>query len=244
MVALIRAVRFVGQRRHSGPFAANSAGQLYVLGHDGDPLGVDGAKVGVLKETHQVSLAGLLQRHDGGTLESQLSLEVLCNFADKPLEGQLSDQQFGALLVATDLTQSNSSRPVPMGFLDAASSRRALAGRLGSQLLPGGFSTGTLSCRLLSASHDDTRLGDAVFGRRRKRVMQIVTTDGLLSPATASRSLRPTKDCAPIGQSEEQRGARLHTGIRRRHQVDWNSEGKMPNDFFPRNGIGGLLTTV
>ena len=141
--------------RRSGPFAANSAGQLDVLGHDGDPLGVDGAKVGVFEEADQVSLTGLLQCHDSGTLEPQLGLEVLSNFPDKSLEGELSDQQLGALLVATNLTQGNSSRPVSVGFLDATSSRGTLAGRFGSQLLPGGFSTSTLSCRLLGASHDE-----------------------------------------------------------------------------------------
>jgi len=46
---------------HLGPLASYPARQLDVLGHDGDPLGVDGAQVGVLEQTHQVRLAGLLQ---------------------------------------------------------------------------------------------------------------------------------------------------------------------------------------
>ena len=37
--------------------------------HDGDPLGVDGAQVGVLEEADEVGLAGLLQGHHGGALE-------------------------------------------------------------------------------------------------------------------------------------------------------------------------------
>ena len=138
-----------------GALSADTAGQLDVLGHDGDTLGVDGAQVGVLEETHQVSLAGLLQSHDGGALEAQVGLEVLGDLTDQTLEGQLADQQLGALLVATNLTQGNSSRPVSVGFLDATSSRGTLTGRFGSQLLPGGFSTGTLSCRLFGASHDE-----------------------------------------------------------------------------------------
>ncbi len=36
------------------------AGKLDVIGHDDDTLGMDGAQVGVLKETNQVSLRGLL----------------------------------------------------------------------------------------------------------------------------------------------------------------------------------------
>ena len=42
-------------------FATDPPGQLDVLGHDGDTLGVDGAQVGVLEQAHQVRLAGLLK---------------------------------------------------------------------------------------------------------------------------------------------------------------------------------------
>jgi hypothetical protein len=34
------------------PLPSDPACQLDVLGHDGDSLGVDGAQVGVLKQTH------------------------------------------------------------------------------------------------------------------------------------------------------------------------------------------------
>ena len=44
-----------------GPLSPDPPGQLDVLWHDGHTLGVDGAQVGVLKQTNQVSLAGLLQ---------------------------------------------------------------------------------------------------------------------------------------------------------------------------------------
>ena len=56
--------------------STDAAGQLDVLGHDGDTLGVDGAQVGVLEQTNQVGLAGLLEGHDGRALEPQVSLEV------------------------------------------------------------------------------------------------------------------------------------------------------------------------
>uniref|UniRef100_A0A3P9LDC1 Si:dkey-23a13.21 n=1 Tax=Oryzias latipes TaxID=8090 RepID=A0A3P9LDC1_ORYLA len=85
----------------------DAAGQLDVFGHDGDPLGVDGAQVGVLEEPHQVSLAGLLQSHDSRALEAQVGLEVLSDFSHQPLEGQLADQQLGGFLVATDLTRKS-----------------------------------------------------------------------------------------------------------------------------------------
>lgn len=44
-----------------GPFSSDSPSQLDILWHDGHTLGVDGAQVGVLEETNQVSLAGLLK---------------------------------------------------------------------------------------------------------------------------------------------------------------------------------------
>jgi len=66
---------------------------------------VDGAKVGVLEEGDEVSLNGLLKSADGRALEAQVGLEVLSDFADQTLEGELADQKLGGLLVATDLTE-------------------------------------------------------------------------------------------------------------------------------------------
>jgi len=68
---------------------------------------VDGAKVGVLEERDEVSLDGLLERTDGRALEAEIRLEVLSNFTDKTLEGQLADEQLSGLLVATDFTESD-----------------------------------------------------------------------------------------------------------------------------------------
>ncbi len=88
---------------------AETAGELDVLGLDGDTLGVDGAQVGVLEEGDEVGLDGLLKRADGGRLEAQVRLEVLGDFAHQPLEGQLADEELGGLLVTTDLTESDST---------------------------------------------------------------------------------------------------------------------------------------
>lgn len=52
-----------------------------------------------------------LECSNSSTLESQVSLEVLGNFSDQTLEGQLADEQLRGLLVATDLPQSHSSGP-------------------------------------------------------------------------------------------------------------------------------------
>jgi len=103
---------------------------------------MDGAQVGVLEQAYQVSLAGLLQGHDGRALEAQVGLEVLSDLADETLEGQLADQQLGRLLVATDLTESYCAWPVTVRLLHTAGGRGALASGLGCQLLSRGLATG------------------------------------------------------------------------------------------------------
>ena len=91
-------------------FAANATGQLHVLGHDGDALGVDRAEVSILKERNEVRLRGLLQRQDGARLEAQVRLEVLRDLADQALERQLADEQLRRLLIPTDLAKGDRAR--------------------------------------------------------------------------------------------------------------------------------------
>jgi len=163
--ALIRAIlkRQECVRHFLSALATDPAGKLDVLGHDGHTLGVDGAQVGVLEQTNQVSLAGLLEGHDGGALESEVGLEVLGDLTDQTLEWELADQKLGALLVTTDLTESHCSGPVTMGLLHSSSSWGALAGSLGGQLFPGGLSSSGFTGSLLGTSHD---IGCLVVGRR------------------------------------------------------------------------------
>lgn len=80
-----------------------------VLALDGDTLGVNGAQVGILKEGDEVGFDGLLEGTDGGRLEAEVRLEVLGDFADQTLEGELADEELGRLLVATDFTESDGS---------------------------------------------------------------------------------------------------------------------------------------
>jgi len=87
---------------------------------DGDTLGVDGAQVGVLEEGDEVSLNGLLKSTNGGRLEAEVGLEVLSDLTDETLEGELSDEELGRLLVTTDLTESDSSWLVSVGLLDTS----------------------------------------------------------------------------------------------------------------------------
>ena len=136
-----RAVCFVGDPIHLCSLSADSAGQLDVLGHDGDALGVDGAQVCVFKQTNKVSLASFLKSHHCRALETQIGLEILSDFSHKTLEGQLADQQLGGFLVTTDLTKSDCTRPVTMRFLDSTGSRRALTSCLCGELFSWSFST-------------------------------------------------------------------------------------------------------
>ena len=107
---------------------------------------MDGAEVGILKETHQVGLTSLLKGHHSRTLESQVGLEVLSNLSDETLERQLADEQFSGLLVPgrgfksftldnpdplpPDLAKSNGARPIAVGLLHSTCGRSTLPGCL------------------------------------------------------------------------------------------------------------------
>ena len=145
-----------------GAFSTDSAGQLDVLGHDGDALGVDGAEVGILEESDQVGLGRLLQSHDGGALEAEIGLEVLGNLADETLKGELADEKLGRLLITPDLTKSHGSGPVTMGLLDASGGGGRFTGSLGSELLPRCLSTSGFTGSLLGTGHVDRLSGEIV----------------------------------------------------------------------------------
>jgi len=142
--------------RDLSTFSSDSSCQLDVLWHDGDPLGVDGAKICVLEETDQVSFGGFLESCDSSRLESQVGLEVLGDFTDQSLEWQLSDEQFGGFLVSSDLPKSDSSWSVTMRFLDSSSSWGTLSCGFGSQLLTWSFASSRFSGGLLGSCHFDS----------------------------------------------------------------------------------------
>ena len=94
-----------------------------------------------------------LESTNGSGLEPQVSLEVLSDLPDEPLEGQLADEQLGRLLVTPDLTESDCAGPVPMWLLHSSGGGGRLPGGLGGQLLPGGLPSGGLTGGLLRTSH-------------------------------------------------------------------------------------------
>ena len=145
--------KIIPQRINLSTLSADTAGELDVLGHDGDTLGVDGAEVGVLEETNEVSLRGLLEGHDGGALEAEIGLEILGDLTDETLEGELADEELSGFLVSPDLTESDGSGPVAVRFLHASGGGGGFASGLGGQLLPRGFATGGFTSGLLGTGH-------------------------------------------------------------------------------------------
>ena len=75
------------------PLPSDAVCQLDVFRHDCDPLCMDGAQVGVLKEAYQVCLQGLLECYNGPTLKLHVLLpQVLGNLSHQSLEWQLPDE--------------------------------------------------------------------------------------------------------------------------------------------------------
>ena len=138
----------------SGALTADSAGELHVLGHDGDTLGMDGAEVGVLEEADHVSLRGLLEGKDGRGLETELVSVLRGDLTDESLEGELADEELGGLLETSDLTESDGARSEAVGLLDAVGGALGLLGSsLVGNVLAGVLGAGVLAGSLLGAGH-------------------------------------------------------------------------------------------
>jgi hypothetical protein len=54
-------------------------------------------------------------------------LEILCDFTDETLEGELADEQLSGFLVTPDFTESDGSWAETMGLLDTTSCGGSLA---------------------------------------------------------------------------------------------------------------------
>ena len=78
--------------------AADAAGELHILAHDGDALGVDCAEVGVFEEADEVGLGSFLEGEDRRALEPKwfsLDQEVLGDLTDEALERELANEEVG-----------------------------------------------------------------------------------------------------------------------------------------------------
>ena len=141
-------------------FAAETAGELDVLRHDGYPATVDSAQTGVREQVDHVGLRCLLHGEDGAGLETQTIFAAESNLTDQTLEGKLAEEKFSALLVLFDVTEGNGPRAKAVGLLGAtgAAGRFLRLGR--ACLLALGGETGAwylprrLTRRFLGASHE------------------------------------------------------------------------------------------
>ena len=107
-------------------FATDAAGELHVLDHDGDALGVDGAEVGVLKYADEVGLTGLLKGEDGEALKAHvLDIESEGGTAYEALKRGLANEEVRGLLVLANFAEGDGARPETVRLLDG----------LGSELL-------------------------------------------------------------------------------------------------------------
>lgn len=137
----------------SSTLSTNPTSQLDILGHDGDPLGVNGAEIGIFEQSNKVSLARFLQSHNGRALEAKIGLEILGDLTNQSLEREFANQQLRAFLVATNFTKSNSSRTVTMRLLHTSSCGRALTRSFRRQLFTRGLATGGFASSLLGSCH-------------------------------------------------------------------------------------------
>jgi hypothetical protein len=114
---------------------------------------MDGTQVAVFKQPNMVGFRRLLTRKHRSSLEMQVALKVLGNLADKALERKPADEGIGRLLIATNLTKSDSAGTVAMRLLDTTGERGGLAGSLCCKPLLWSFSSCGLVFGLLGACH-------------------------------------------------------------------------------------------
>merc|ERR1719328_539722 len=114
---------------------------------------MDGAQVGIFEKSNQISLGCFLKSHDSARLKSQVSLEILSNFTNKSLEGQLANQKLGRLLVTTNFTKSHSTGTITMWFLHSSGSRSRFPCSFCSQLFTRSLSSGGFTGGLFGTSH-------------------------------------------------------------------------------------------
>ena len=128
-----------------GTFSTDTTGQLDILWHNGHTLSVNGTQVGIFEKTNQVGLCGFLEGQNSRSLESEIGLEILGNLTYQTLEGKLTDEQIGTLLVPTNLTEGDGSGSVSVGLLDSSGGGGRFTGGLGGELLAGSLSSGRLA---------------------------------------------------------------------------------------------------
>ena len=93
---------------NSWSLSTYSPGQLEIFGHQSASLSVEGEQIGVLKHWSQVSLSCFLESEQSLRTEPDVFGVRTCDLFDYALEGPLSNEEVGGLLVLSDLLQHNS----------------------------------------------------------------------------------------------------------------------------------------
>ena len=87
-------------------------------------------------------------------MESEVVLELGGNFSYESLEGELSDEEFSALLESSDFSESDCAWSESVGFLDtAAGGSVGLLCLFMCNVLSWGLATSCFSCSLLCSCH-------------------------------------------------------------------------------------------
>ena len=114
---------------------------------------MDGAEVGVLEETNEVSLRSFLESHDGGRLESKVVVEVTGDLSDESLEWELPEEEISGLLVSSDFSEGDGSWSESVWFFDTTSGWGSFSSSFSSKSFLWSFSGGGFSSGLFSSGH-------------------------------------------------------------------------------------------
>ncbi len=116
---------------------------------------MNGAEIGILKQSHHVRLSCFLQGKHCLTLEPEITLVLLSNLSHKSLEWQLSDQKLGWLLELPDFSESYRTGSESMRFLDTTTLWHcsSLPCCLVCELFPWSLGSRVLPCGLLGPCH-------------------------------------------------------------------------------------------
>jgi hypothetical protein len=207
----------------SSPLAANTARQLNVLGHDSNPLAMDGAEIGLLKQPNKVRLCAFLKSHKSMVPKQEIRPEVLSNLTHQPLERGFEDEELSPLLILPDLTQGHSAWAEVERLLDPSSARSGLACSLGGQGLPRSLAASGLSRSLLRACHRwtemyfprfDFLIYTPKFPKIAKMVKSHAKSHAKSHTRTGTRRDSPKHE-EPHEESHANRHAKRHTQTRR-----------------------------
>jgi len=71
------------------PLSADAAGEINVLLHDSDSLGVNGTKISIFEEAGEIALSSFLKSEKSLGLEAQLTVDPVADASNETLERSL-----------------------------------------------------------------------------------------------------------------------------------------------------------